>query len=138
MYFHCLRKVKELIHLFLQNISPKTLGRLVLDAVERSVDPLSNEIQVFKFLNNLYNSAREYERMSTESQIHFALREVEAHSKTLAKIEEQTINFKRGEKKQIAKSLPQSDSLRTKPISSSQPVTMELPRKENKPKETFL
>ena len=109
-----------------------------MDAVERSVDPLSNEIQVFKFLNNLYNSAREYERMSTESQIHFALREVEAHSKTLAKIEEQTINFKRGEKKQIAKSLPQSDSLRTKPISSSQPATMELPRKENKPKETFL
>ena len=49
MYFYCLRKVKELIHLFLQNISPKTLGRLVLDAVERSVDPLSNEIQVFKY-----------------------------------------------------------------------------------------
>ena len=138
MYFCCLRKINEFFHLFLQNISPKTLGRLVLDAVERSVDPLSNEIQVFKFLNNLYNSAREYERMSTESQIHFALREVEAHSKTLAKIEEQTINFKRGEKKQIAKSLPQSDSLRTKPISSSQPATMELPRKENKPKETFL
>ena len=138
MYFYHLKKIKEFFHLFLQNISPKTLGRLVLDAVERSVDPLSNEIQVFKFLNNLYNSAREYERMSTESQIHFALREVEAHSKTLAKIEEQTINFKRGEKKQIAKSLPQSDSLRTKPISSSQPATMELPRKENKPKETFL
>jgi flagellar motility protein MotE (MotC chaperone) len=35
------------------NISPKTLGRLVLDAVERSVEPLTNEIQVFKFLNNL-------------------------------------------------------------------------------------
>ena len=76
--------------------------------------------------------------MSTESQIHFALREVEAHSKTLAKIEEQTINFKKGEKKKIAKPFPQSDSPRTKPLSSSQPVTMELPRKENKPKETFL
>ena len=109
-----------------------------MDAVERSVDPLSNEIQVFKFLNNLYNSAREYERMSTESQIHFALREVEAHSKTLAKIEEQTINFKREEKKLIPKSMPRSDSIRTKSILSSQPVTMELPRNENKPKETFL
>ena len=45
-----------------------------MDAVNRSVDPLTKEIQVFKFLNNLYNSAREFERMSTETQIHSALK----------------------------------------------------------------
>ena len=72
---------------FLQNISSKTLGKLVIDSVERSVDPLSGEIQVFKFLNQLYHSAREYERLSAESQIHRALRAVEAHSETLAAIE---------------------------------------------------
>ena len=106
----------------------------MLDAVERSVDPLSNEIQVFKFLNNLYNSAREYERMSTESQIHFALREVEAHSKTLAKIEEQTIGMKRaGTRKQS-----QPESVGPEKLSTNQQESIKLPRKNNKPKETFL
>ena len=70
-----------------QNISSKTLGQLVLDAVERSVDPLTGEIQVFKFLSHLYTSARDYERMTTESRIHTALRAVEAHSHTLSAIE---------------------------------------------------
>ena len=70
-----------------QNISSKTLGQLVLDAVERSVDPLTGEIQVFKFLSHLYQSARDYERMTTESRIHTALRAVEAHSHTLSAIE---------------------------------------------------
>ena len=109
----------------------------MLDAVERSVDPLTNEIQVFKFLNNLYNSARDYERLSTESQIHFALREVEAHSKTLAKIEEQTIISKRVDRKQVT---PQSlvDIHQTKSISTDQPENIKLPRKDNQPKETFL
>lgn len=73
-----------------QNISPKTLGKLVLDAVERSVDSLSGEIQVFKFLNHLYHSARDYERMSAESMIHIALQQVEAHSQTLNNIEVET------------------------------------------------
>ena len=72
---------------YLQNISPKTLGKLVLDAVERSVDSLTGEIQVFKFLNHLYHSARDYERMSAESMIHIALQAVEAHSQTLSQIE---------------------------------------------------
>lgn len=81
-YFSC-----SLFVFFLQNISSKTLGMLVLDSVERSIDPLSGEIQVFKFLNHLYNSARDYERLSTESQIHNALRAVEAHTQTLADIE---------------------------------------------------
>jgi len=125
------------------NISPKTLGRLVLDAVERSVDPLNNEIQVFKFLNNLYNSARDYERLSTESQIHFALREVEAHSKTLAKIEEQTITCsKRVNIKQATPPTPSAESfdttLITKSILTNQPENIKLPRKDNQPKETFL
>ena len=75
------------IHLSFQNISPKTLGKLVLDAVERSVDSLTGEIQVFKFLNHLYHSARDYERMSAESMIHIALQAVEAHSQTLSQIE---------------------------------------------------
>ena len=109
-----------------------------MDAVERSVDPLSNEIQVFKFLNNLYNSAREYERMSTESQIHFALREVEAHSKTLAKIEEQAKSFKREGMRQITKTQYRSESVRTNQVSINQPDNIKLPTKENKPKETFL
>ena len=60
----------------------------MLDAVERSIDPMSGEIQVFKFLNHLYHSARDYERLSTENQIHNALRAVEAHTRTLATIEE--------------------------------------------------
>ena len=63
------------------------MGQLVLDAVERSVDPLTGEIQVFKFLSHLYQSARDYERMTTESRIHTALRAVEAHSQTLSAIE---------------------------------------------------
>lgn len=61
-----------------------------MDAVERSVDSLTGEIQVFKFLNHLYHSAREYERMSAESMIHIALQAVEAHSNTLAQIEVET------------------------------------------------
>ena len=110
----------------------------MLDAVERSVDPLNNEIQVFKFLNNLYNSAREYERMSTESQIHFALREVEAHSKTLAKIEEQTINYRRESFRKSKQNSPASESDKNKTKSTNQPENTSLPREENKPKETFL
>ena len=78
------------VFLWLQNISPKTLGKLVLDAVDRSVDPLSREIQVFQFLNHLYHSAREYERISAETMIHNALQAVEAHSATLAQIEAET------------------------------------------------
>ena len=58
--------------------------------VERSVDPLSGEIQVFQFLNHLYHSAREYERISAETMIHNALQAVEAHSATLAQIEATT------------------------------------------------
>ena len=113
----------------------------MLDAVERSIDPLNNEIQVFKFLNNLYNSARDYERLSTESQIHFALREVEAHSKTLAKIEEQTkTTSKQGDRKQ---STPPTSSLfstfKSKSMSTNnQPENTKLPREDNQPKETFL
>ena len=74
-------------NLLLQNISPKTLGKLVLDSVERSVDPITEEIQVFKFLNHLYHAARDYERISAENMIHSALQAVEAHSQTLAQIE---------------------------------------------------
>ena len=66
------------------------MGRLVLDAVERSVDPLTGEIQVFKFLNCLYHSARDYERLSTENMIHIALQAVEEHSLTLEKLEDDT------------------------------------------------
>ena len=51
------------------------------------MDPLTGEIQVFKFLSHLYTSARDYERMTTESRIHTALRAVEAHSHTLSAIE---------------------------------------------------
>lgn len=85
------------LHLFLseQNISSNTLGRLVLDSVERSVDPLSKEVQVFKFLNHLYHSARDYERLSTESEIHNALRAVEQHSATLALMEQEQGQQKR-------------------------------------------
>ena len=78
------------MHFQFQSISPKTLGKLVLDAVDRSVDPLSREIQVFQFLNHLYHSAREYERISAETMIHNALQAVEAHSATLAQIEAET------------------------------------------------
>ena len=74
----------------LQKISPKALGRLVLDSIERSVDPLTKEIQVLRFLNNLHVSARDYERLLTENQIHSALRAVEVHTKTMEKIEEVT------------------------------------------------
>ena len=55
--------------------------------MERSVDTLTGEIQVFKFLSHLYTSARDYERMTTESRIQTALRAVEAHSQTLTAIE---------------------------------------------------
>lgn len=88
-------KIKEVLTMLRSlnsmDISPKTLGKLVLDAVERSVDPLDGEIQVFKFLNHLYHSARDYERMSTENMIHKALQAVEAHSQTLADIEARTL-----------------------------------------------
>ena len=48
---------------------------------------LNRPPQVFKFLSHLYQSARDYERMTTESRIHTALRAVEAHSHTLSAIE---------------------------------------------------
>ncbi len=54
---------------FRQNISSRTLGKLVLDAVQRSVDPLTKEVQVFKFLNHLYHSVRDFERLTTENQV---------------------------------------------------------------------
>ena len=108
----------------------------MLDAVERSIDPLTDEIQVFKFLNNLYNSARDYERMSTESQIHFALREVEAYSKTLAKIEEQTVSSRRAERKHAAPAAPTHQFKSSSPYNKTD--TKKLSRKDNKPKETFL
>ena len=78
-------------HMFLfclQNISAKSLGSLVLDSIERSVDPLTKDIQVLRFLDNLLVSARDYERLLTENQIHSALRAVEVHTKTMQKIEE--------------------------------------------------
>ena len=105
----------------------------MLDAVERSVDPLTNEIQVFKFLNNLYNSAREYERMSTESQIHFALREVEAHSKTLAKIEEQTLGRRGVDYKGATSPSPMKTRQSYQPKPNMKPQ-----QKKNIHKETFL
>ena len=83
----CSKHIYDSNFISLQNISPKTLGKLVLDAVELSVDSLTGEIQVFKFLNHLYHSARDYERMSAESMIHIALQAVEAHSQTLSQIE---------------------------------------------------
>ena len=52
-----------------------------MDSIERSVDPLTQEIQVLRFLNNLYISARDYERLLTENQIHSALRAVEVHTR---------------------------------------------------------
>ena len=103
--------------------------------MERSIDPLTNEIQVFKFLNNLYISARDYERMSTESQIHFALREVEAHSKTLAKIEEHAMTYKQLEMKRAS---PLPETRQIKHTLPNQTEKTKLPRKDNQPKETFL
>ena len=122
--------------MLLQNISAKTLGRLVLDAVESSVDQETDEIQVFKFLNNLYISARDYERLSTESQIHFALREVEAHSKTLAKIEQHTIHFKEIEHSHEQLLKGRGNSPRKQHTLRGEPKTSS--RKASGVKETFL
>ena len=94
--------------------------------MERSIEPLSDEIQVFKFLNHLYHSARDYERMSTENMIHTALQAVEAHSQTLAQIEAETrpnlektaINLEKTPDLDNSSNVQQSDA-------SSQPNTTE-------------
>ena len=70
------RPLISLICVRFQKISQKTLGSLVLDAVERSVDPVTNEIQVFKFLNHLYHSTRDYERLAADSLLSRALQAV--------------------------------------------------------------
>merc|ERR1719193_895145 len=59
------------------NISQKALGRLVLEAVEKSVDPIGGQVQVFKFLNNLYHTSREYERLAADHMLVQALEAVD-------------------------------------------------------------
>ncbi|CAB4057847.1 unnamed protein product [Lepeophtheirus salmonis] len=70
-------KIKEVLSMLRalnsMNISPSSLGKLVLDAVEHSIDPNDGEIQVFKFLNHLYHGTRDYERVSGENMIQKAL-----------------------------------------------------------------
>ena len=49
------------------------MGKLVLDAVEKAYDEVKGEVQVFRFLNLLYHSTREYERKSADSLLSDAL-----------------------------------------------------------------
>ena len=51
----------------MQKISNEILGTLVLEAVEKAYDESKGEVQVFKFLNILYQSTREYERQSADN-----------------------------------------------------------------------
>ena len=56
-----------------QKVSNDVLGKLVIDAVEKAYDDVKGEVQVFKFLNILYLSSRDYERQSADSLLTDAL-----------------------------------------------------------------
>ena len=71
--------------------------------------------------------------MSTESQIHFALREVEAHSKTLAKIEEQTLGRRGVDYKGATSPSPMNTRQSYQPKPNMKPQ-----QKKTIHKETFL
>ena len=45
----------------------------MLDAVEKAYDTTKGEVQVFKFLNLLYQSTRDYERQSADNLLSEAL-----------------------------------------------------------------
>ena len=57
----------------LQKVSNDILGKLVVDAVEKAYDEVKGEVQVFRFLNLLYHSTRDYERKSADSLLSDAL-----------------------------------------------------------------
>jgi len=70
-------KIKEILtvlkSLNSMKISNEILGTLVLEAVEKAYDDSKGEVQVFEFLNILYQSSREYERQSADNLLSEAL-----------------------------------------------------------------
>jgi len=70
-------KIKEILSVLKSlnsmKISQEILGGLVLDAVEKAYDTTKGEVQVFKFLNLLYQSTRDYERQSADNLLSEAL-----------------------------------------------------------------
>ncbi|XP_023327346.1 EF-hand and coiled-coil domain-containing protein 1 [Eurytemora carolleeae] len=74
-------KIKEVLNMLRtlnsMRIGQRALGKLVVQAVDQSVDPVLGDIQVFKFLSCLYHSTREYERLAADSMLTRALEAVE-------------------------------------------------------------
>jgi len=70
-------KIKEILKVLKSlnsmKVSNDVLGKLVIDAVEKAYDDVKGEVQVFKFLNILYLSSRDYERQSADSLLTDAL-----------------------------------------------------------------
>jgi transcriptional regulator NrdR family protein len=70
-------KIKEILQVLKSlnsmKVSNDVLGKLVLEAVEKAYDEVKGEVQVFRFLNILYHSTREYERKSADSLLTDAL-----------------------------------------------------------------
>jgi len=70
-------KIKEILQVLKSlnsmKVSNDILGKLVLDAVEKAYDEVKGEVQVFRFLNLLYHSTRDYERKSADSLLSDAL-----------------------------------------------------------------
>jgi len=60
-----------------QDLPHDVLGRLIVESVERSLDPSTGEVHVFRFLSALYRSARERERAAAEGGLRSALLAVE-------------------------------------------------------------
>ncbi|KAF4525301.1 hypothetical protein B566_EDAN014823 [Ephemera danica] len=58
------------------NMSRRTIGNLVVEAVESCVNPSTQEMSPLRFLNHLHRSILEYERSSTQGLIRLALQAV--------------------------------------------------------------
>ncbi|KAK2701557.1 hypothetical protein QYM36_019799 [Artemia franciscana] len=59
------------------SLSRRSVGRIIIEAVERSVDPQTKECNIIKFLATLQQSSSEMERLGTESLINLALSAVQ-------------------------------------------------------------
>merc|ERR1719483_261721 len=70
-------KIKEILKVLKSlnsmKVSNDILGKLVLDAVEKAYDDVKGEVEVFRFLNILYQSTRDFERKSADSLLTDAL-----------------------------------------------------------------
>ncbi|KAK2718971.1 hypothetical protein QYM36_006101, partial [Artemia franciscana] len=65
--------LRTMAALHTMSLSRRSVGRIIIEAVERSVDPQTKECNIIKFLATLQQSSSEMERLGTESLINLAL-----------------------------------------------------------------